>query len=52
MTESLFVYGALMDPVVQQRVFGRVAPNERDRLVGYRKDQIRLGYGIVYPIIQ
>ena len=52
MTESLFVYGTLMDPVVQNRVFGRVAPGKRDTLPDYRKDRIRLGYGLVYPIIR
>jgi gamma-glutamylcyclotransferase (GGCT)/AIG2-like uncharacterized protein YtfP len=52
MTEFLFVYGTLMEPPVQQRVFGRVAPGQPDKLVGYRKDQIRLGYDIFYPIIR
>lgn len=52
MTESLFVYGTLMDPQVQRRVFGRAAPGQPDKLLGYRKDQIRLGFGIVYPIIR
>jgi gamma-glutamylcyclotransferase (GGCT)/AIG2-like uncharacterized protein YtfP len=51
MTESLFVYGTLMNPLVQQRVFGRTAPGVADRLVGYRKDLIHLGSG-VYPIIR
>lgn len=51
MTESLFVYGTLMNPLVQQRVFGRTAPGEADRLVGFRKDLIHLGSG-VYPIIR
>lgn len=51
MTESLFVYGTLMNPLIQQRVFGRTAPGEADRLVGFRKDLIHLGSG-VYPIIR
>jgi len=51
MTEFLFVYGTLMNPLVQQRVFGRTAPGEADKLVGYRKDLIHLGSG-VYPIIR
>ncbi len=51
MIESLFVYGTLMNPLVQKRVFGRITLGELDRLVGYRKDLIRLGSG-VYPIIR
>ena len=49
MTEALFVYGTLMDPVVQQRVFGRTVPGETDSLDGYKKDLIYLGSRI-YPI--
>jgi gamma-glutamylcyclotransferase (GGCT)/AIG2-like uncharacterized protein YtfP len=51
MSELLFVYGTLMNPLVQQRVFGRTAPGEADRLTGYRKDLIHLGSG-VFPIIR
>lgn len=52
MTESLFVYGTLMEPRVQQRVFGRVAPGQPDKLTDYRKHHIRLSYDISYPIIR
>lgn len=51
MTESLFAYGTLMNPLIQQRVFGRTAPGKADRLAEYRKDLIHLGSG-VYPIIR
>lgn len=51
MIESLFVYGTLMNPMIQQRVFGRVTPGEAEALAGYGKDYIRLGSG-VYPIIR
>jgi gamma-glutamylcyclotransferase (GGCT)/AIG2-like uncharacterized protein YtfP len=51
MTESLFVYGTLMNPLIQKRVFGRTTPGEPDTLVGYKKDSIRLDGG-VYPIIK
>ncbi len=51
MSESLFVYGTLMNPLIQQRVFGRVTPGEPETLAGYGKDYIRLGGG-VYPIIR
>lgn len=51
MSEFLFVYGTLMDPLVQERVFGRVAPREADRLAGYGKNSINLGSG-VFPIIK
>jgi gamma-glutamylcyclotransferase (GGCT)/AIG2-like uncharacterized protein YtfP len=51
MSELLFVYGTLMNPLVQQRVFGRTVPGQTDRLVGYKKDLIHLGSG-VYPIIR
>jgi gamma-glutamylcyclotransferase (GGCT)/AIG2-like uncharacterized protein YtfP len=51
MSESLFVYGTLMNPLVQQRVFGRTAVGKADKLVGYKKDLIYLGSG-VYPIIK
>lgn len=43
MTESLFVYGTLMNPLVQQRVFGRTAPGEADRLVGFRLNEFHCG---------
>jgi len=51
MTESLFIYGTLMNPLVQQRVFGRTAAGKTDKLAGYKKDLIHLGSGI-YPIIK
>ena len=49
--EQLFVYGTLMEPGVQERVFGRIVPGEPDRLTGYNKGNIRLG-GRVYPIVR
>ena len=51
MTEQLFVYGTLIDPVIQQQVFGRVTLGEPDILAGYKKGNICLG-GAVYPIIR
>ncbi len=51
MTEHLFVYGTLMDPIVQFSVFGRVVQGQPDRLTGYKKSSIQLGGG-VYPIIK
>jgi hypothetical protein len=40
-----------MNPLVQKRAFGRIAPGKADKLVGYKKDMIHLGSG-VYPIIR
>lgn len=51
MTERLFVYGTLLDPAIQKRVFGRITSGQPDKLAGYQKDRVRLG-GNVYPIIQ
>lgn len=51
MTEELFVYGTLLDPAVQSRVFGRITSGQPDKLAGYKKDHIRLG-GNIYPIIR
>lgn len=33
----LFVYGTLLDPQVQQMVFGQEVPGQPDRLPGYEK---------------
>jgi len=52
MAEELFVYGTLMDPVIQFAVFGRATEGSPDRLAGYRKSSIRLGdrdYSIIEP---
>jgi gamma-glutamylcyclotransferase (GGCT)/AIG2-like uncharacterized protein YtfP len=49
--EYLFVYGTLMDPPVQRKVFGRTVSGQPDMLTGYENDQIDLGSG-VYPIIR
>jgi gamma-glutamylcyclotransferase (GGCT)/AIG2-like uncharacterized protein YtfP len=51
MKEHLFVYGTLMEPDVQKRVFGRTALGKPDTLTGYKKCSIRLGSS-VYPIIK
>ncbi len=51
MTEQLFVYGTLMDPIVQFAVFGRATEGKPDKLPNYRKSRIRLG-GRVYPIVK
>jgi gamma-glutamylcyclotransferase (GGCT)/AIG2-like uncharacterized protein YtfP len=47
--EQLFVYGTLMIPEVQQRVFGRVTEGAPDRLDGWRKISRKFGDG-VFPI--
>lgn len=49
--EQLFVYGTLLDASVQQKVLGRVAAGQPDRLAGYKKYKIKLGRH-VYPIIK
>lgn len=51
MTEQLFVYGTLMDPIVQFAVFGRATEGRPDKLPGFRKSSLRLG-GRVYPIVK
>ncbi|MBZ0297291.1 MAG: gamma-glutamylcyclotransferase [Anaerolineae bacterium] len=38
--ESLFVYGTLQDPAVQQRVFGRVTEGQPDVLDGFYRGEI------------
>ncbi len=48
--ESLFVYGTLMLPEVQEAVIGRRVVGRPDRLAGFRRSTIRLG-GNEYPII-
>jgi len=47
--EALFVYGTLCDPLVQNRVFGRITQGQLDTLDGYRKGEITID-GSVYPI--
>lgn len=49
MMEKLFVYGTLMIPAVQQRVFGRVTEGAPDRLDGWRKISRTFGDG-TFPI--
>jgi gamma-glutamylcyclotransferase (GGCT)/AIG2-like uncharacterized protein YtfP len=51
MIEYLFVYGTLIDPFIQQHVFGRVTLGEADVLASYKKETIRLDGGL-YPIIR
>ena len=51
MTASLFIYGTLLNPLVQKQVLGRHGPGEPDTLAGYKKYSIRLATG-VYPIIR
>jgi gamma-glutamylcyclotransferase (GGCT)/AIG2-like uncharacterized protein YtfP len=51
MSEHLFVYGTLMDPLVQRRIIGRTTTGKRDTLTGYRKGSIQLGSG-VYSIVR
>lgn len=49
MSEQLFVYGTLMLPEVQEKVFGRVTTGQPDRLDGYLKSSITFG-DKTYPI--
>ena len=51
MLEQLFVYGTLIDPVVQFAVFGRATEGRPDKLAGNRMSSIRLG-DRDYPIIE
>jgi gamma-glutamylcyclotransferase (GGCT)/AIG2-like uncharacterized protein YtfP len=51
MTEQLFVYGTLMDPIVQFAVVGRTAEGRPDTLPDFRKSSLKLG-GRVYPIVK
>jgi len=51
MPEQLFVYGTLMDPIIQFAVLGRTVRGAPDRLADYRKSSIRLG-GQVFPTIK
>jgi gamma-glutamylcyclotransferase (GGCT)/AIG2-like uncharacterized protein YtfP len=49
--EHLFVYGTLMEPLVQRKVLGQTVSGQPDTLAGYEKNQLDLGGG-VYPIIR
>jgi gamma-glutamylcyclotransferase (GGCT)/AIG2-like uncharacterized protein YtfP len=51
MTEQLFVYGTLLEPAIQKRVFGRITSGQPDKLAGYKKDCVWLA-GNEYPIIR
>jgi gamma-glutamylcyclotransferase (GGCT)/AIG2-like uncharacterized protein YtfP len=51
MPEQLFVYGTLIDPIVQFAVFGRATEGRPDRLADFEKSDIRLG-DRVYPVIK
>ena len=51
MTEQLFVYGTLMEPIVQISVFGGTTHGQPDTLADFKKSSIRLG-GRLYPIIE
>lgn len=50
MTERLFSYGTLQDPVVQKMLTGRIIPMQPDTLRGYGQKMVMLGDG-VYPIL-
>jgi len=40
--ERLFVYGTLMEPKVQQEIFGRITTGTPDHLGGYRRSTIEI----------
>ncbi len=48
--ESLFVYGTLQEPDVQQRIIGRVVTGTPDTLDGFFKSKIAMSDG-VYPLV-
>lgn len=38
----IFLYGLMMDPVVQKRVLGKIIRGKSDVLVGYKRDKLLL----------
>jgi gamma-glutamylcyclotransferase (GGCT)/AIG2-like uncharacterized protein YtfP len=48
--EKLFVYGTLMDPIVQERIIGRVIGGESDVLEDFFKSKLALVEGH-YPLV-
>ncbi|OGY64732.1 MAG: hypothetical protein A3I24_02500 [Candidatus Harrisonbacteria bacterium RIFCSPLOWO2_02_FULL_41_13b] len=47
---KLFIYGTLIDPEIQELVWGRKIKGTADILKGYKKSKIKID-GAIYPLI-